>query len=665
MKSYTSGQLHEIKECVRGPVNTVSVPVYRLLKCLGIVNCRIRPTKRGTKGVKKRHIPVVVTALRPPKPPGLDRRQPCLRRLARVSLCDCDRLNVCLLNCQSICNKAITIKDYIVDNGLDIILLCETWLSSEKEKKICGDILPAGFDIVCVNRGRRRGGGVALIHQKTIALSEFKNITTSTFEGLSVCLTSQAVTIRVLLIYRLIPSRINKLSPIDFHADFQDLFDQHALRNGHLLIVGDFNIHWDVEEDRERLLLNDMLKSANLNQHVNDVTHIGGHTIDLIITKMDDNIVNNISVGSLLSDHFAIHFKLNVGKPPPLREFVQYRKLKSVNHQQLDEDLQNAGLSHESGDDINQLVTQYNDQLSQLLDKHAPMKKAKLVIKPRALWYTPSIAKAKRLRRKLERQWRRTKLTVHQQMFKEQRQQVSSLIRKTRATYYNNKVTECAGDQKALFSIVDKLLHRTDIGALPSGDSNADIASRMSDFFSEKIDNIWNSLPTDHAEVYDIEPLISPLLSAFRPADQEEIRDIIKKSACATCSLDPMPTSFIKQHASVMIPVITNITNESLRSGSVPFDLKEAVIKPLLKKQGLDISNLSNYRPVSNLPFLSKIMERVVVARLKEHMTEHSLCEGMQSAYKSGHSTETALVRVKNDILTSMDKKQCVLLVLL
>ena len=126
-----------------------------------------------------------------------------------------------------------------------------------------------------------------------------------------------------------------------------------------------------------------------------------------------------------------------------------------------------------------------------------------------------------------------------------------------------------------------------------------------------------------------------------------------------------MPTSFIKQHASVLIPAITNITNESVRSGSVPFDLKEAVIKPLLKKPGLDNSNLSKYRPVSNLPFLSNIIERVVDARLKEHMSEHSLCEGMQSTYKAGHSTETALVRMKNDIPTSMDKNQCVLLLLL
>ena len=132
---------------------------------------------------------------------------------------------------------------------------------------------------------------------------------------------------------------------------------------------------------------------------------------------------------------------------------------------------------------------------------------------------------------------------------------------------------------------------------------------------------------TNHAEVYDIEPLTSPLRSAFRPANQEEICDIIKKYACASCSLDNMPTPFIKQHASVMIHVISNITNESLISGSVPFDLKKAVIKLLLKKQGLDISNLSNYRPVSNIAFLSNIIKRVVVALLKEHMSEHSLCD--------------------------------------
>ena len=61
-----------------------------------------------------------------------------------------------------------------MDNKLYSTLLCETWLTSEKEKMICGGIVPAGYDIVCVNRGSRKGAGVALIHKKTIALSEFK-----------------------------------------------------------------------------------------------------------------------------------------------------------------------------------------------------------------------------------------------------------------------------------------------------------------------------------------------------------------------------------------------------------------------------------------------------------------------------------------------------------
>ena len=91
---------------------------------------------------------------------------------------------------------------------------------------------------------------------------------------------------------------------------------------------------------------------------------------------------------------------------------------------------------------------------------------------------------------------------------------MSSVIRKTRVTYSNNKMTACAGDQKALFSVlwIHCCRHRcSSIGALPSGDSNAQIASRLSDFVSES-DNIWNSMPTDHAEVSDIVPLISSLL---------------------------------------------------------------------------------------------------------------------------------------------------------
>ena len=93
--------------------------------------------------------------------------------------------------------------------------------------------------------------------------------------------------------------------------------------------------------------------------------------------------------------------------------------------------------------------------------------------------------------------------------------------------------------------------------------------------------------------------------------------------------------------------------------------MKKAVVRPLLKKASLDPNILKNYRPVSNLPYISKLLERVVAARLNALMIQHHLHEPLQSAYKSYHSTETALIRVHNDVLSAMDKQQVTILVLL
>ena len=105
--------------------------------------------------------------------------------------------------------------------------------------------------------------------------------------------------------------------------------------------------------------------------------------------------------------------------------------------------------------------------------------------------------------------------------------------------------------------------------------------------------------------------------------------------------------------------------NLSLSSGFVPTCLKHAIIRPHLKKSHLDHDELKNYRPLSNLPFLSKVLEKIVAKRLLSHMDDHNLHEILQSAYKQHHSTETALVRVQNDILTHLENKRGVILVLL
>ena len=103
----------------------------------------------------------------------------------------------------------------------------------------------------------------------------------------------------------------------------------------------------------------------------------------------------------------------------------------------------------------------------------------------------------------------------------------------------------------------------------------------------------------------------------------------------------------------------------SLRDSLMPKSLKTALIRPLLKKTGLDSDILINYRPVSNLTFISKVIEKVVSGRLNEHLIKNSMFDPLQSAYRDKHSTETALIKVQNDILSALDAGSSAILLML
>ena len=97
----------------------------------------------------------------------------------------------------------------------------------------------------------------------------------------------------------------------------------------------------------------------------------------------------------------------------------------------------------------------------------------------------------------------------------------------------------------------------------------------------------------------------------------------------------------------------------------MPHSLKQAILKPLIKKASLDHEILSNFRPISNLKFVATLTGKVVANRLVSYLEQNHLDEPLQSAYKKFHSCETALVRVQNDMLCAIDKRCCVALLLL
>ena len=183
----------------------------------------------------------------------------------------------------------------------------------------------------------------------------------------------------------------------------------------------------------------------------------------------------------------------------------------------------------------------------------------------------------------------------------------------------------------------------------------------------------WEAIPHFRAKVL-LMLLLFPLidyattlceLSEFSPTSEDELSGFVKKIAAKSCSLDPVPASLLRCCIDDLLPIINRVVNLSFNSASMPSSMKNAVLSPLLKKPSLDFEIFSNFRPVSNLKFLSKVIEKAAAIRLTNYLCDNDLNEGLQSAYKKHHSCETALLRVQNDILKSIDDKKCVVLLLL
>ena len=140
-----------------------------------------------------------------------------------------------------------------------------------------------------------------------------------------------------------------------------------------------------------------------------------------------------------------------------------------------------------------------------------------------------------------------------------------------------------------------------------------------------------------------------------------DVSELLSKMTIKSCPLDPVPASVLKQCTSVLLPVLTQIVNQSLCLAVFPDCFKLALLNPLLKKPTLDVEVFSNFRPISNLMFMSKLTEKVVASQLINHISSNGLDKILQSAYKQFHSTETALVKVFNDIILDVDRNRTVI----
>lgn len=576
-----------------------------------------------------------------------------------------DYLHVNLLNARSVVNKTAEIHDHVLDQHCDILAITETWMRPD-DPVTATELTPSGYSFHHVPRVNRQGGGVGVLFKNEIVLSKKSTYEASSFE--SVICTFQPANGKSLILVVIYRPPSSSFST--FLEEVGPCLEESTVRPHELLVVGDFNIHIDSCTDRNGMEFSGLLDDLSLQQHISEPTHTGGHTLDLVISRKCDELVTSTDVSDfLIADHKAVMVTIEISKPPIERKQITYRKLRSINIDALANDIRTADMNNT--EDVEGCLAAYDTCLSTLLEQHAPLRTKMITIRQNAPWFTDELQAAKQERRRRENCWRRTNLQSDQRKYREQRNVVNGLLCSSKTGYFSRLVQGKSKNPRELFKVIDGLIHgQQQSSALPDHSSTEELAHRFCEFFTTKIENIRLKLLADqiHCSTGRLptwDPPIQTPWSTFALVTKEQLTRLIQKSPTKTCSLDPMPTWLLKNCLPVLIGPLTHIINRSFIEGSVPLQMKTAVVSPVLKKPSLDENDMKNYRPISNLSFTSKTLERVVADQLNHHMTANEIHEPFQSAYRSNHSVETALLRVQNDILMSMDRGEASILVLL
>ena len=234
---------------------------------------------------------------------------------------------------------------------------------------------------------------------------------------------------------------------------------------------------------------------------------------------------------------------------------------------------------------------------------------------------------------------------------------------KKKKVYYAHLINEKGNNQKSLYSIVNEMLDKKSSTQLPFHTDRNVLANDFNDYFIKKIDVIRASIPLEEKSIpFDI--FQGEKLTMFEPVTVEELHSLIIEYGIKTSADDPIPVKILQSVIDVMLQPYSELINLSFTEGFID-GIKSSIIYPLYKDGSHDVDALKNYRPINNLEFFSKLIERTVLSRLNKHMSANKLHSSSQYGYKKGHSTELLLLELVDEILTGYDNGQCTIVLFL
>ena len=538
-------------------------------------------------------------------------------------------------------------------NVIDILAINETRLSNE----ISSDsVRIPGYEFIRKDRNRN-----------TLNITERKDVDTGTIEAICIEVKKpKAKAFAILASYRPPGSQDSH-----FFQTIETAIAKLDSEDKEVIIIGDLNCNFlAARPDRNTENLKSIIEVYQMKQLISEPTRLTESSqtlIDVILTNKPNRIVSSGVLHVSISDHSLIYTVRKISVPTQNNhKYQSMRSFKKFNSDSFRNDLKNQSWNTLLMiNDPNEMWKAWKEMFLPVADKHAPLKLKRIKNKP-SPWITTKVKNLMNKRDNLKRVAVRSKNSQAWVDYKKARNSVNNAIKTTKAAYYNAQFDKHSGNPKETWKVIREIQGKTKkaatIGQINTNGMNKttaenpqDIANILNTHFIEIGPKLASSQsqPTKPFNEYFKHRVNS--IFKLCPIDRNDVlRLLCNLSTNKATGLDGISCQLLKEAAPVIADSLCHLFNNSINTRIFPEEWKLAKVFPLHK--GDTKTNPNNYRPISVIPAIAKVFERLVYDQLYCYLIENKLINKYQSGFRSLHSTVTALLDATNEWYINIDK---------
>ena len=542
-----------------------------------------------------------------------------------------------------------------LDVDVDVLVLSETWFSSVAFHAI------EGYNDYHAYRQDRTGGGISIYVKNKYKSSLIPHMTfvtpTAEFSVVNVALPSSE-NVNIVGFYR--PPSNTDIE--GFCNLFRDRILSQFSPSQWLLTGGDANIDLSTDNRMTNYYIN-MLHSYSLLPYITIPTRVTSSS-STVIDHMWSNILSDVMSGVIetdITDHFTVFMCISGKKSEGNLVRRQFRDCSVRNIEKLQRDLSLKLNNFHMYNNINvTLRTKIFCEIFQSSYNMACPVRTKYISRSTLSkpWFDEDLKKLCNIKHRMFKQYKNGLIDFS--VYNEFKNKFTSIVRRTKKNYYNDLFDKCKSDIKSTWKNINKVLgnkRKVAVNKLIKDDvsieDSSDISKMFNKYFTSVAGELRRQIPDSNLNYIDYMGSRSLVEMDFVCTDCAEVESVISNLANKSSRINTLPVLIYKSVKNIISPYIADLFNSSVLEGLCPQNIKIAEVIPI-HKAGAS-TEVANYRPISLLPILSKIFERLLRSRLLEYFNENNVLCKHQFGFRSGHDTSDAILEFLNHCYSSLD----------